>query len=715
MSHSTHRSLSHALTHRALPAAVAVAVTVTLVGAATGGTAAAAHHNSPAKQATHHRHHLVRIPQGPSAAALKSAHPLGATAAATPINISVIMKARSLGGLESKVASGWTGKFLTTGQFADTYGASQQDINAVLNYLHRFGIKTKLYADHLDISANGTAAQIKKAFGTNLRNFRVKQPSAQLGGHAKKRVVYGARHDPQVPANVGNSILAILGLSDYSTLNSQTIPAKLHHKTVHSPVKPAAGSGIPEGNGLAPADFAKRYNLTPLLNQGAKGQGATLGIVTLASIDPHTPLKFWNNFLGLNEPASRLAIIKVDGGSGPVSGQSGSDETDVDVEQSGALAPKANIRLFEAPNTDPGFADAFFKEASENRVDTASVSWGESDTIIQALIRQAAEPKALAQVFDEAFLEMGAQGISNFTATSDSSAYGAFGDVGTTNLAASNPSDSPYTTATGGTTLPGVQTYGVTDSKGNLTSLESVNIPKEIAWGWDYFFPLFRVLGEPDEATAATDGSNIAGSGGGYSALEPRPSYQKNVSAFNFRHSLHSTDPQEVAPGLTLPTQFSFNAHPTLQSGTAQRGRATPDVSTNGDPQTGYAVYDPFLFADTNDFAQIGGVSFVAPQLNGATADIVSAVGHRIGFWNPVIYKLAAGNNSPFTPIQDTTVYTGPNFLFQTDANGNNKKPLAGEFTSTNLFYTGKPGSDWNPAVGLGTPNLTALAHAYGG
>ncbi|HEX4431059.1 MAG TPA: hypothetical protein VHZ96_17450 [Frankiaceae bacterium] len=38
---------------------------------------------------------------------------------------------------------------------------------------------------------------------------------------------------------------------------------------------------------------------------------------------------------------------------------------------------------------------------------------------------------------------------------------------------------------------------------------------------------------------------------------------------------------------------------------------------------------------------------------------------------------------------------------------------LAGEFSNNNLYYAGKPGAIWNPASGLGTPDLTALAGAF--
>jgi subtilase family serine protease len=676
---------------------MAIAVTATAAGAATSHHAAAA------------GGHKVKVPQGVSAAAIASAKSTGTTAADTPVDVSFILRARNLSALESKVQGGWSGPYLSTSQFAATYGQTTKVINTIVNYLHLYGIHTSVYADRLDISATGTASQFDNALSVALRNYRVKQASPTVAGHATWRTVYGSKSDPQVPADVGSPVLAILGLSNYAPFASQAIGARPHH----SSLKPAAGAGIPAGNGLAPADFENRYNLTPLQTQGAKGQGETVGIVTLASINKQTPFTFWNKYLGLGEPKSRLDLIPIDGGAGAVSSDNGSDETDLDVEQSGAIASKANLRVYEAPNTDPGFADAFFAAASDNAADSVSVSWGESDTIVELLIAEALEPATFAQVFDEAFLEYAAQGQSDFTATGDFGAYQPVADAGTANIASGTPSDSPYTTATGGTTLPGVQTYQVTNSKGQPTSTESINIPAEIAWGWDYLWPLFKVFGAPDEASVATDPGFIGGSNGGYSTLEPRPSYQKNVSNFNDRPFLKSVLPQEVAPGITLPTGFVFTPRPRLFAGSTTTGRATPDVSTNGDPQTGYAVYDPKLFADTGGFSQFGGVSFVAPQLNGSNAVIESAVGHRVGFWNPVIYPLANGNNSPFTPIQSTKVYTGKQFLFQTSKAGASRV-LPGEFTSTNLFYTGLAHSTWNPAVGLGTPNLTALAGDFG-
>ena len=79
----------------------------------------------------------------------------------------------------------------------------------------------------------------------------------------------------------------------------------------------------------------------------------------------------------------------------------------------------------------------------------------------------------------------------------------------------------------------------------------------------------------------------------------------------------------------------------------------------------------------------------MAPQLNGSTAVIDQAVGHRVGFWNPSIYRWAAGPDSPFQPLD------------------------AASASNTNLFYTGTAGHVFNVGSGLGTPNLTKLAEDF--
>ena len=164
------------------------------------------------------------------------------------------------------------------------------------------------------------------------------------------------------------------------------------------------------------------------------------------------------------------------------------------------------------------------------------------------------------------------------------------------------------------------------------------------------------------------------------------PQYQEFVSGthtFNAVPYLTPTDYTTVAPGLVEPTAWSFNPAPGVIEGSGF-GRASPDVSADADPETGYLVYAPVVGG--NGIVEAGGTSFVAPQMNGATAVIDSFLGHRVGFWNPSIYAVAGGFKSPFTSL-DTA---GP--------------------SNDNIYYTGQPGEPYNQGVGLGIPNLTALS-----
>ena len=184
---------------------------------------------------------------------------------------------------------------------------------------------------------------------------------------------------------------------------------------------------------------------------------------------------------------------------------------------------------------------------------------------------------------------------------------------------------------------------------------------------------------------------DIAGDGGGYSALEPMPAYQRGVSGvrhFSAIPYLTPTNYLAVAPGFVEPTAWSFTGTPSIIRGTGTT-RAVPDLSTNADPETGYLLYVPSYSAVGLDPLQGGGggTSFVAPQFAGTAAVINSALGHRVGFWNPALYRTASSSA-----------------VRSLNATGS---------TNDNLYYTGTAGTDYNPAVGLGVPNFAKVAQTF--
>jgi kumamolisin len=610
----------------------------------------------------------------------------------TPETVSFILREQNLPFLEAQVQRG-VKNYLSVSQFAAEYGQSQANISALTSYLASFGISTDVYADHVDVSTTGTAGEYNKALSVTQNWYQVpEQPGRDGHGSIPAQRVHGNAQSPLLPYRLAKFVLAIFGLTNYGSYGSQAI----HVNT--SLLKPQTGSssyclaltGLPSACNL-PQNFAANYGLDGLYQRGANGSGQTIAIVTLAALDPGppgyqwAPQYFWDNVAHIHQTGT-LTVQNIDGGPGAPSDASGSGETDLDVEQSGGLAPGANVIVYQAPNTDPGFADAFFTAASQNTASTISTSWGESETILLASILAGQEAATYTHAFDEAFLEMAIQGQSGFDAAGDSGAYDASGDIGTTNLSVDTPADSPYMTAGGGTTLPWTGT--LTGPDGSAT----VTVPAQRTWGWDYLWqPTSTITGTPLAQVAE---SMVIGGGGGFSQLEPTPSYQQGVPGTHNFHAvpyLTPTDYQTIVPGLSEPTAWTFNPTPGVTTGYGN-GRADPDVSADADPYSGYLLYEPSFAAIGEPVLQgsWGGTSFVAPQLNGSTAVIDSYLGHRIGLWNPSIYAAAGGPNSPFTELGQAST------------------------SNDNIYYTGNPGEPYNQGVGLGYPNLTKLAGVFG-
>ena len=629
--------------------------------AATAGTAQAASTpgpNTPTKVAT-----------GLLAAALPGAAPFGTTPASTPERVSFILKERDKGQLEAAVTQG-LGSFDSVDAFAAKYGQSQQVVDKLTSYLAGFGIKTTVYPGNVDISATGTAGEFDAALSCQQQNYHVPSQAGADGSTVPAQTVYSATAAPKLPWGVGQYVLAVLGLTNYAPFVSHA---------EHATGKTFTGGPI---NHL-PSDFAKTYGLTGVAKQ-ADGAGETLGIVTLASVDPGAPQYFWSNVAKVPATGRTLTTVNVDGGAGAPSDAAGTGESDLDVEQSGALAPGANVIVYQTPNTDPGFIDGFFTAASSNAADSLSTSWGESETLVAAAVAAGQETAAYQAAFDEAFLELADQGQSLFDAAGDAGAYDDSDELGTTELVVDTPADSPYATAAGGTTLPFTATE--TGPKGSA----KVTVTKQRAWGWDYQWTAYAKAYGVSYADAATTRS--AGGGGGFSGVEPKPSYQYDVSGTSSYVGVKyftPTDPQVVVSGTDFvePTSWTVTSKPPLVSGGAS-GRAVPDLSADADPETGYLLYEPSAVAAGGTALEggWGGTSFVAPQFNGSAALIDSYLGHRTGLWNPSLYALAGSSVSPVTPL-DT----------------------AGT-SNDNLFYTGQPGTQYNPATGLGVPDLSKLA-----
>jgi kumamolisin len=634
------------------------------------------------------------VGEGVSPGSLPGVTVFGTTAPSTPEQVSFVLDEQNKSQLEAQVENG-VQSYLSVSQFAQRYGQSQYNINALTSYLSKFGIQSTVYPDDVDVATTGTAGDYDAALSVTQNQYHVPAYPGRSGGWGiPSQNVHGPTTSPQLPSQLASFVLAVLGLSNYSPFASQSVHADT---TATAADKGSANAcvalaGLPDGCNTA-TNYEQNYGLTPL-ESGNAGAGQTLGIVTLAALDVGAPQIYWSSILHLTGnaiSANRVTVENIDGGPGAPSADAGSGETDLDVEQSGGVAPGANVIVYQAPNTDPGFADAFFTAASQNIAGSVSSSWGESETIVQAAVAAGEETSAYVSAFDEAFLELDEQGQATFVSAGDQAAYDASGDLGTTNLSVDTPGDSPYVTSSGGTTLPwsgSVQGPDAPSVFPDWTTFQTVTVTQQRAWGWDYLWPAFATWGGTSLADAAE--TNIAGSGGGFSVDEPTPSYQQGVPGTNFYQDVEYLTPtsyQNIVGNVVEPTAWNFNPTPSVQRGFAT-GRAEPDLSADADPWSGYLLYSPTFTGNPLEGGW-GGTSFVAPQLNGTTAVIDATLGHRVGFWNPSIYQFATSWNSPFTPLNQTGT------------------------SNDNLFFTGSPGTVYNPATGLGVPNFAELARDF--
>jgi subtilase family serine protease len=226
------------------------------------------------------------------------------------------------------------------------------------------------------------------------------------------------------------------------------------------------------------------------------------------------------------------------------------------------------------------------------------------------------------------------------------------------------PAGDTAITAAGGTTLPVIITFAL--PSGPL----SITVPTERVWGEDYLQPLCDAL----QLDPFTCGIFPEGGGGGVSVFAPVPFYQ-----------LATTGVQTSQPGQVLSRVDTTPPQTVFVFPADFHGRNLPDVSLNADPLTGYTV---FYTSDVSGFAvlsNIGGTSFVAPQLAGITALLAQNAGRRLGLLNPLLYELASHGGTHGADAVLNTIAAGDNW-----------------------FYSGRDG--YSPAAGLGTLNVANLA-----
>ncbi|WP_416964785.1 S53 family peptidase [Streptomyces sp. Agncl-13] len=338
----------------------------------------------------------------------------GAVSAAKRISVAISLTPRNDKGLDTFVAdvsnprSSSYGHYLTKAQFAARFGRTDAEVKQVKEYLRAQGLTVgKVHSGNLLVDASGTAAQLEKAFGTKLSTWK----DAKSG-----RAFYANETAPTLPTGIAGLV------SDVTGLNNR---AQLHHQG-SAKVNPHNGPG----GGYTPAQIKGGYNVSGTYT----GSGQKIALLEFDGFQQTNITKYDTNYsLGSPTPT----VSKVDGGSGALG--DGQVEVELDIEVLHAIAPKANVTVFEGPNSDAGEVDTY-QAIVDSGIPTTSISWGASES---------QRTTSNINAVDAVFKAGAAEGLGFYAASGDDGSDDA-GD-GTTTV--DYPASDPYVTGVGGTTL----------------------------------------------------------------------------------------------------------------------------------------------------------------------------------------------------------------------------------------------------------------------
>ncbi|MGO9924476.1 MAG: hypothetical protein ACLQIB_58585 [Isosphaeraceae bacterium] len=374
-----------------------------------------------------------------------------------------------------------------------------------------------------------------------------------------------------------------------------------------------------------PAQIRHAYGMDQIsfngLGGGAiegNGTGQTIAILDAGydpgfvdTSDPNydtSDLAIFDRTFGLPDPPLFEQINNQNASEDPVT----VGETALDVEWAHAIAPEANILLFDFAPSEVAATEftSLMKEVQYittyyPSVTVVSISYGAGEL---GMDQEGWNQMAVDKDFQ-------ATGVTFLVASGDQGAFGDYNiDSGSTTLTPEVPATSPDVIAVGGTTLPldGAGDYPGTESGGEAGwSLGSDGPP-----GTSYYY---------------------GSSGGGISGTN-NPAKSKTESEPNWQAQV-------------VPTSVDAGV-----------GRAVPDVAWDADPATGMDVYTG-AFCSDGDFsgwAVLGGTSIAAPQWAGLIAIVDQERVQEYGAppltgydeTLPALYSAYSLFPSPFNDIQ---------------------------------------------------------------
>jgi subtilase family serine protease len=571
-------------------------------------------------------------------------HPVGAASPKALVNFDVVLQLRNASKAQSVVKAVSTPgsssfrHYLTDKQWEAEFSPSSSSVSAVEAWMRSEHLTVgKVSADRITIAGSGTVKAVENAFGTKIQDYR----------NANGQTVRYASQDLTVPHSMSNDIVGALGInqdvmtpavaSDGSTSSVPESPGASNAKTSKFPpapgvfntappcgayigqtktkVSPPFGNGYPttipnEACGYKPGQFRSAYGLSST-NTGAG--------VTVAIIDAYgsaTIAQDATEFYKAEDssiPFANAHFTQDD--TTPFDDEALCDasswltEQDIDVESVHTMAPNANILYMGAQDcTDTGLFNADQDVIDNSLASVMTNSWADTggDLFDDISTRTA---------FDDLFMMADSTGISVLFSTGDDGDN--FGILGMS--VANYPSESPYVTGVGGTTMEVGKTGAITGDYGWYAGRHFLCTKQ-----WEGILPDCSASTVNKWGPYSYDG----GSGGFTSFNYTQPWYQASV----------------------VPTSLAQRNSPVLGDVSM---RVIPDISMDADPSTGELTGYHQIQLDGKDAYSLtrwGGTSLASPLLAGLLADVDQAAaasgGASVGFINPSIYRLASNSGA---------------------------------------------------------------------
>lgn len=499
-------------------------------------------------------------------------------------------------------------KWLTPAQFGQQFGPSDQDVATLSAWLESKGFNVKgVNPGKQTLEISGNVAQFRSAFHAQIHKYSVNGETH-----------YANASDPQLPAALAPVFGGFVSLNNFR-------PHSMSHVLGQATYDPKTNKATPQWTTgsktfvLAPGDFAVQYDL-PAANSGNDGTGQTIAIINDANVNIDLVNQFRTLF---NLPANPPQVIisgndpGVDGINDPDGPNFDSVEAYLDVEWSGAVAPKATVDLVIGADTalETGLILAAEDAVYNNLAPVMSVSFGlgceaqlgtAGNSYLNALWEQAA-----------------AQGITVMVSTGDSASAGCDNDntqfyaVG--GAAVSGLASTPWNVAVGGTDFyysdyatggASISNYwNTTVSQNPSTSIKGV-IPEQPWNNSQYGLDVISFYSDPN--LGASTATTIAGGGGGASTVYAKPSWQTGTGV--------PADSHRDLPDVSLFAATGLNAS------------FYPICFADGDcqPASGGAI----------QITGVGGTSASSPAFAGIMALVNQKYG-RQGQANFILYPLA--------------------------------------------------------------------------